>query len=385
MNGSILKRHKIMESPVVRAIHSCDVDPPEPYEWKNVDEDCLYGIRKAYAVDGGGVMLGDGSNAVVYQISGIDNPHDKVAVKVLAYGTEKEKSTANAEVGISCHVNGLRDKNPVFVRTYGYLVCDTETLPYVWRENVCGYADSAPEMSMLLFMETHDARWFYESDKQVAFKIWHEDQAKCLFFMMAHAIYLMRKDLGGRHGDLHAKNILMVENPLATAFELRFNDTIVRVRPPFIPKLIDFGLSWTQRYDYNDWSDNDYRPNDMKELITQVFAAVGASVRPDIAGVWNAPEAFEQHLEPKYYAALVSTQKKWCFSADIVRVALLSTPLFKDTEGIDFMARNNDKSLGQCYVCTLAANYWMLGREAFFCSNRCVCTLGKFAKFLPKE
>lgn len=374
---------------IARVIHSCEESPIEPYVRSPTDNDdaCFSQIKQIYSIENGGKRLG----SLVYEISSKQNRHDKIAVKVLAYGSDEEMQKANAEVGISCHINGLREENPVFMRTYGYLVCDSQCLPRIWKEEL-------PKYAMLFFMESYDALWYSSENDNVAYRVSNEDQAKCLFFIMAHAIYLLRKRLGGRHGDLYANNILMTENTRGDVFELDLDTHRARVQPPFIPKIIDFGQGWTTRYDLNDWSEQDYRPNDIKELITHIFSniSIDGNIRYDIHRVWNAPDAIQEEMDrkgtkfgEKLYDALMSTEKRACFDPKPVRLMLVLMQTFRKTDGITIenikkRRTSKEENLGKCMVCNGDAKLWLLGRNAFFCSSYCAQGIGQFACFLPK-
>lgn len=75
-------------------------------------------------------VLGKGTGGTVFSAFDKQDNNKQIAVKVIPYANRLE-ALSRKELGIACELNSLKDLTPVFVQTFGYLICDK--IPSKWE------------------------------------------------------------------------------------------------------------------------------------------------------------------------------------------------------------------------------------------------------------
>jgi hypothetical protein len=195
---------------------------------------------------GGGCkkFLGHGRFGTVIGLS------DSVAVKILEFRLAAENKRfdplivirdVQQELFIACQLNALQKFTPALVRTHGWLI--SQHIPLSWKPFVkleqLEYKDVEKHSYMLMFME-HIAHPF---DSKKALVTGYLN----IIFILLHALYVAKRELGFNHSDLHMGNI-MLEVTSNRNVILPMNDKLsfnVNLPDGYIPKIIDFGFSKT--------------------------------------------------------------------------------------------------------------------------------------------
>lgn len=213
------------------------------------DNGCLQAIEQHYNVSKH--ASGSGAHGSVIRLDEIGNYHRQIAVKVIPYEIDPADPTyamgilqrdASRELFIACQLNDIAQETPVFTKTLGWLVCDT--LPPKWKRYMrhSQYADVEKRSYLLIFMESNP---FKLTTKSLVF---NEKDYLEMIFLLFHAIYIGRKELGFKHNDLHDRNFMFAaslakEPKVPIIIENQSFD--VSLYLGHFPKIIDYGLSVT--------------------------------------------------------------------------------------------------------------------------------------------
>lgn len=215
------------------------------------DKYALSYITTNFAVSS--TFFGKGSFGVVVGLNYIEkNDGSTLVVKIIPFQIEDSGfydplivvRDAQQELYISCQVNNLNDFTPVFIHTYGWLI--SEEIPKSWLKYInfqkIQYADVKKKSYMFLFME----KAFYPFDSDHV-KFSNEGYLTILFVLL-HALYIGRRELQFTHSDLHMRNI-MLDITREEYLQLKIEEEIFSIALPdcFLPKIIDFGLSRTEK------------------------------------------------------------------------------------------------------------------------------------------
>lgn len=360
-------------------LHPCSEAPSNNDDFKKTDAKCLQEISKYFITKDGGVKLGEGNNATVFKLHSIHHYELTVAVKIVPYA-----NLGNKEIGIACELNQMKNFTPVVIRTYGYLVCDRNNLHKRWVRSVPVPYNNDSQY-MLMFMEAPPYKWKYADDKDNPFPIEKKDDALALFFVMAHALYVLRKYLGFVHGDLHHDNILLSIHPNQDApVRLFFDDnnySDVTLPYGMMPKFIDYGTAYTNNYP----SLGPQRPFTDTEMLLNLFDNTSRFGRNDISQLVNMKKLLKQKLSKPRLKEFLEPQ-----SVDILYTVLRNIGIFDNlTTIIHYKIEDEQRPLKRtkkCIQCGIGeGTYKLQGKEGLLCGEYCNGMIGDMAHFLPTE
>jgi len=359
-------------------LHPCSEAPKNSADFKEKDANCLENIEFFFSTRDGGIRLGEGNNATVFKLVQRRNIENAVAVKIVFFETY-----GNSEVGIACELNSLMNLTPVVMRTYGYLVCDREDLHPVWVESVPA-PFNVDNTYMLLFMNIAPYRWKYDSEKNNPFPITRKDDALALLYTMAHGLYILRRDLGFVHGDLHDGNVMLTVNAHQDGpVRLFFSDTIYSdVTLPYniMPKFIDYGTSYTANYPRE--KDVPQRPFTDTEMLLNLFDAETRYGRPDVSRVVDIRALYNQKMS-KGLQRLFEKE----YSTKILLIFMHKVGIFDSVSTIQSGTLDRPlKRTKMCIQCGInEGSHFIQGKEGILCGEYCNHDVGDMAYFLPKE
>ena len=375
-------------------MRSCDQAPETSDVILERGDNCVKSFKKRFR-EQPIVRLGTGSIGTVFSVYSQKRDDVKIAVKVLPYGENLEE-LANRELGIACELNSLKRETPVFVRTIGYIIC--HKIPPSWKAQLVAYQNEA--LYMLMFMGRPEYDMLATGGQYGAYQVsGFEDrnQAIALLFMLFHAIYVARKELGFVHKDLHPGNVMFAPSRRNTReHQLNVEGTQFRVSlldGGWTPKIIDFGSSSTTKYPNQRAMNNG---EDIKNIVSMLQR------RTDVAQSLN-PEAYfgsnedeydsEGVLLPPYkpqYRALMASKYD---NPGVVADFLLNDLLFEAVDTIEKdrkrVKRDATEPIDTCVLCgnSLESDLQMFeGREGAFCRDYChqrVKPLGPLFPFSP--
>lgn len=213
------------------------------------DNGCIEAIAQHYTVSKH--ASGSGAHGSVIRLDEIGNYQRQIAVKVIPYEIDPEdpayavgilQRDASRELFIACQLNAVTQETPVFTKTLGWLICDT--LPPKWTRFMrhTQYANVEKRSYMLIFMESNPFTLMTDS------LVFEEEDYVTMIFLLFHAIYIGRKELGFKHNDLHERNFMFASSlsedpkiPIVIENQ-RFE---VSLSIGHFPKIIDYGMSVT--------------------------------------------------------------------------------------------------------------------------------------------
>jgi len=204
-------------------------------------------------------VLGAGVSGVVVK-AGRDD-------KIFAIKCIPEDDDTENEIFTTCEINNLQEKTPIFNKIHGYV--RLKHLPKIYFMGIFKLYPLLTHARILIVQEMNtghldDIQWF------------HEKELKVVWFILLHGIMIARKYLGYfYHRDIHIKNVML--KPFSSALLRLEEDKFELKGVRFIPKLIDFGQSYTKSWQHKDTSQdlvefvdnkgNVYPPrNDIKRL-----------------------------------------------------------------------------------------------------------------------
>lgn len=372
-------------------LHRCRDAPPLD-EWLEHDAGCMQKIFKVYGTHPV-VPLGEGVTGAVFELRERAHPTVVVAVKCIPYRSRPSLTTnaeaqvsiataAQMELGIACEVNRLKKLTPAFVRTFGYLVCST--IPDEWRERLpVQHASGMTPLSLrtdfdrylLMFMERPEFE-FDTINNGGRYKIPMEKYGISLFYILLHAIYLMRKYLRMAHGDFAPRNLMfstymLEEGEEARPLKLFYKELDVGAKVEFhaglLPKIIDFGHSWSAKNPRNlAYTNND---------IHMLWVTLGS--RRDIReSAWYQEM---QRRPPRQWTALLRSEPhEW----EIVQNFLLEARLFEETPLIQKLVRKPQPI--ECTFCHQPARVTFENKQIHACSTFCASKVEGMSALLPE-
>lgn len=358
-------------------LHPCSDAPTNNTDFKEKDIACLREISKHYITTNGGIRLGSGNNATVYKLHSRRNYEDTVAVKIVPY-----EDIGNKEVGIACELNSMKDLTPCVIRTYGYLVCDRDGLHRVWLESVPA-PFNMDKTYMLMFMEAPPYKWKYANEKDDPFPIQRREDAMALFFIMAHALYILRKKLGFVHGDLHNDNVLL-SIQAQDRVRLFFNEndySDVDLPYNMMPKFIDYGTAYTHRYAKTGPT----RPFTDTQMLLNLFDATTRFGRADVNRLVDMRQLYQQHMSLKLQK-IFETEETGDYAHKIIRIMLRQKGIFDNVSTIRHGTLEKPaKRAKRCIQCGIGDGTHMLeGKDGVLCGSFCDSMIGDMGLFLPK-
>lgn len=241
MEGPWLKIHNCNELPSVVNLHE--------------DPDCLDQVNTIFDVER---WMGEGQYGMVMRLGrkeDVTYPIEQIAVKV--------SPVSEVELRVACKMNAARQETPIFLFTYGWLLC--KEIPERWKAitNITERRHSILRTSPVLFtfMQPVEHKWF-----DIPYVIDHRYRT-CLFILL-HGLWVARSRFNFHHGDLHGGNIMLQRVKYAKDVKttFRYGEIEASVYVEFMPRLIDYGYASTKTYK----SDRDFHKTDL-EMLRQTF------------------------------------------------------------------------------------------------------------------
>lgn len=214
-----------------------------------VDNDCLTAISKLYVVSSH--LSSFGSHGSVLRLDEPGNYQRQIAVKLIPYEIDPKQQyyvpgivmrDAQRELYVACQLNNIANETQVFTKTLGWLVSDF--IPETWKRYIKHkeYADVEKRSHLFIFMESNPFTLLSES------LVFYEADYTLIIFLLFHAIYIARRELGFKHNELHDRNFMFASSLSQTPsmqIELEVQRFEVVLPLGHFPKIIDYGLSAT--------------------------------------------------------------------------------------------------------------------------------------------
>ena len=350
------------------SIHSCDELPSSIHDTLELDQHCLEYIKTMYDTDVSSYK-GKGFHGSVYALIDKDTTNSTVAVKILPFDTAEQQIKGKMELRIACQMNGLSNETSVFMRTFGWLVCDD--LPGIW--NVI-----RAEVYLLVFVEkfnyTFDTTEFTFSD----------DDMYAFLFLMLHGLYVARNEYGFFHNDIKLKNLMLSIVGTPTGDNVReqqvYIDDVeytVSLHRGLIPKFIDFGESQTFKTQAND-----YTPFQRDiDVLLRVFEHMSTIDIPELLRELQHYDVYGHDIgEQQNFARFLRRSKVFNNVRSIVREPEFdsedSTTEEEEEDSVEiphqpFAKRAKWKTVETCVLCPLDAKFRWKGNNEGYCSKLC--------------
>lgn len=340
-----------------QGLHECSELPTDgPVLDNETNKVSWYVHRDKYALDyiknrfaASKAFAGKGMFGTVVALNDVQfSGKASIAVKILPFSIDDSEFYEPAlvirdveqELFIACQVNALHDWTPVFVQTFGWLV--SQHIPKDWKMfvdvNSLQYKEVKKLSYMFLFME--QATYKFDSDS-VAFSV---KGYLTLIFIILHALYVAKKELGFTHSDLHKGNIMIDVVHGKTAHLKMDEDTtiVVNLFNQYMPKLIDFGHAKT------------YKASD------------GGRNKNDVASLFGAIYDRATKYDPKLDISVITNFKD--FNASLEDL-LLKHPIF---DSIRVTSAKRQKVIEKCSMCGSEATMRFETSEKYkFCHEYC--------------
>lgn len=315
-------------------------------------------------------VLGKGTGGTVYSAFDKQDNSKQIAVKIIPYANRLE-ALSRKELGIACELNSLKDLTPVFVHTFGYLICNI--IPSKWKTQLPPqYQNEA--MYMYIFMHKPDTGFLssggLDDGRYMVTGLEKPKYAISLLFLLVHAIYVARKLLEFAHHDLHEGNIMFdISTSSDGLFSLDVENITHQVKfmRGWVPKLIDFGNGTTKNHPYERAQNNGQDIFKMFNLFLK---------RKDLAKALDLDPVRERNvplLDSKYN------------DYKIVAKFLLNDPIFENVSTIERIQKKRLKLEQQmCNACGAApAAFEFKGRQTVLCNEFCGSRIKSLSGILP--
>jgi hypothetical protein len=361
-----------MEEPILHSIHDCSELPH--IDSIKLDAHCLDAIQAQYTLT---KWIGFGQDGITAML---ERKNAKLVVKITFLDEFSEEETR-----IACSLNALAKFTPLFTQTFGWLACGE--IPKLWMDSL---RDKQKEWKFfkrirenptdpLLFMFIHYAESSFE--KMFLHIV---NRYRVVLFLLLHAIYIGRREVGLRHYDLHAGNIMFEHaiGPNMQGVELTItfgNGYEATVNTFSVPKIIDYGRAVTDQHMKIN-SLHRLHESDITTLEETFMIRLKGDAK-EIAAVVPEYEAFRALTRSKEWKA---ARDNWNDSDHVSLEALLLHPYFNVPE----ITRTQVKRarVERCLVCGQNDPTWVVRQECspkkLFCGERCFERMSAILSFI---
>lgn len=218
-------------------MHSCSEPPTKS---AREDKDCLSLLTSTYAFIH---RIGDKETVTASVVFKLSQETQDVAVKVMPLD-----DAAVNDVRIACLLNGMSEQTPIFVRTFGWIKC--QTIPWQYK-NAPRAFNQKKKNAMYLFqvMAFSSHAW---TDARIELSM---EEYRTMLFLLMHGLWIAREKTGFRHNDIHQGQVLFQTCKPGTPITVTMGENSYTIKcERFVPKLIDFGLASTGEQEKEDFS-----------------------------------------------------------------------------------------------------------------------------------
>ncbi len=236
--------------------HPCSSLPTDfqPLSLLNRDADYLERFRNMFVERRDVAQGGQGYRGFIMIYQRRLSPDSLVAVKYMPYHLDEELTTkteavqqqmaCNRELAVGCSLNALRKLSSCFLNTYGWLICARVPFTTKWMGDYGTPHISAAKSYLAIFMEYH----FITLDN-AGKDITRDGAWEAVLFIIFHALYIGRREIGFAHRDLNKHNVMFSEASDMPIL-LGFSSGQVEITVPggWRPVLIDYACSISDEF-----------------------------------------------------------------------------------------------------------------------------------------
>jgi hypothetical protein len=340
----------------------------------------------------------------------IDRGATSIVVELnLPLGTDEQKTLAAAKIMalsedslrdlvIACQLNALRNYTPLFIHTFGWFLLNG--IPSDWRDKIEDYPDSFEKDTLLCQVMDKEGKSFASSNA-----VFSELEFKSILFVLLHGIQMARQTLAFVHGDLTGRQVLLA---VAKTEQLTLNtDTQVMViaHGRFLPKLIDFGMSYTaihaepneDSYSGSETSSDDLfggqrgtivqiqATNDVTSIVSLIHSRMRAQIGNRHSRKVQFTGAMLRIFERTFLDSAQYAAAKLAPATDSLCIErlLLESGYFNDIIKTR-QSKPMVQKITRCMACgALATKQWE-GTELTFCGTRCSTHWQPIGRIVPR-
>lgn len=327
-------------------MHLCSESPNSK---RTEDSNCLDVLASNYTFV---YRVGDKESVSASLVFKLSRETQDVAVKVIPL---KDDASLN-DTRLSCLLNGLDEATPIFIKTLGWLKCNT--IPATWIRDVDMQRDvpkvfkAKKNTYIFQVMAFTSHAW---SDARIHLSV---EEYRVMLFLLIHGLWLARTRHNIRHNDVHEGQVLFQTCKKDTPITVSVGKQSFQVMcERFVPKLIDFGLATTEDEESESGSGSGSEEDSM-------FDDEDAPVKDE--DLRNLLEMFEQRMV---------RDKLKPFAYSLPKVERTFESLLLKDKVFDSIRKSKattvESPLVRCDVCSSHAQHQWQGTNVRFCGEVC--------------
>jgi hypothetical protein len=351
--GSLLKIHDCSELPSLKNI--------------GFDADCLDRISAAFK---SWKWKGSGQYGFVIEtMTAYGKPvkTESLVVKISAINT--------SELRVACELNSLTGETPVFPHTYGWVVCskipdDWLSLLKIHNRNHAILTNHFPQYFLFTFVQPAKEKW-----DEVTLAA-NNGYRVSLFFLL-HGLYVARHRIGFNHGDIHSGNVMTEYHMEEATTTLRYGQYEAEVTTRYVPRLIDYGRSSTQKHNEQKGA------SDLKQLRKMFDERLEYDMDQGLLGADDEAIAFNQFVASVKWREVEESVDD---SANAI-LMLLAHHYFEIPEiSRHQVKRQSLEPIERCFSCCATNPEHQINHKVaapkYFCGKRCYQKIHGICQFI---